>query len=73
MNKTIAILPGDGIGPEVVEQGVKVLKAIASKFHHQFIFKFGLIGAEAIEKTGVPLPDNTLSLCRESDAVLFGA
>lgn len=73
MKKLIAVLPGDGVGPEVTNQAVKILKMIAKKFHHQFYFKYGLIGACAIDKTGDPLPDETLSLCRQSDAVLFGA
>lgn len=73
MNKKIAVLPGDGIGPEVVEQAVEVLKKIAQKFDHTFEFKEGLIGASAIEKTGLPLPEETLKLCQDSDAVLFGA
>lgn len=73
MKKLIAVLPGDGVGPEVTNQAVKILKMIAKKFHHQFLFKYGLIGSAAIDKTGDPLPDETLSLCRQSDAVLFGA
>lgn len=73
MKKTVAVLPGDGVGPEVTKQGVKVLDKIANKFHHQFDFQYGLIGAAAINKTGNPLPDETLALCRKSDAILFGA
>lgn len=73
MKKTIAVLPGDGIGPEVIEQAVNVLKKIAEKFHHEFTFQYGLIGASAMDKTGFPLPDETLRLCQNSDAILFGA
>ena len=73
MKLTIAVLPGDGIGPEVIKQSKKVLEAIAHQFNHTFIFKEGLIGAAAIEKEGVPLPQKTLDLCFEADAVLFGA
>lgn len=73
MKKNIAVLPGDGVGPEVIEQTVKVLKRIANKFGHEFLFEYGLIGAVAIEKTGNPLPDETLDLCKKSDAILFGA
>lgn len=73
MKKTIAVLAGDGIGPEVTEQSVNVLKKIAGKFNHQFIFQKSLIGASAIEKAGNPLPDETLNLCKSSDAILFGA
>ncbi|MBT8384253.1 MAG: 3-isopropylmalate dehydrogenase [Bacteroidia bacterium] len=73
MKITIAVLPGDGVGPEVTKQSKKVLEAIAHQFNHTFIFKEGLIGATAIEKTGKPLPKKTLELCLQSDAVLFGA
>ncbi len=73
MKKTIAVLPGDGIGPEITDQAVKVLEKIAEKSGHQFYFKYGLIGACAIDKTGNPLPDKSLSLCKQSDAIFFGA
>lgn len=73
MKKIIAVLPGDGIGPEVTAQAVRVLKAVADKFNHEFEFKEGLIGSAAIDKTGEPLPQETLDLCNSSDAVLFGA
>lgn len=73
MKKNIAVLPGDGVGPEIIEQAIKILKIISRKFNHEFIFEFGLIGACAIEKTGDPLPDTTLDLCKKSDAILFGA
>jgi len=69
----IAKLPGDGIGPEIVEQAEKVLNAIAKKFNHQFEFTFGLIGACAIDAVGNPYPAETHELCMKSDAVLFGA
>ena len=73
MKLKIAVLPGDGIGPEVTDQAVKVLKAIAVEFNHHFVFKEAKVGAIAIDKTGNPLPEETLSLCEESDAILFGA
>lgn len=73
MKVNIAIIPGDGIGPEVTEQAKKALNAIANVFDHTFLFKEGLMGACAIDETGTPLPDKTLNLCKESDAVLFGA
>jgi len=73
MKLKIAVLPGDGIGPEVTVQAVKALKAIAVEFNHQFSFKSALVGAIAIEATDNPLPDETLDLCKESDAILFGA
>lgn len=73
MKKTIAVLPGDGVGPEVIEQAVNILRKIAQRYSHEFIFEYGLIGASAIHKTGNPLPDVTLDLCKRSDAILFGA
>lgn len=73
MKKTLAVLPGDGIGPEVTAQAIKALKAVASKFNHSFDFQEGLIGAAAIDKTGNPFPDETLKLCTQADAILFGA
>jgi 3-isopropylmalate dehydrogenase len=73
MKKNIAVLPGDGVGPEVTNEAIKILKKIAEKFHHQFIFTEGLIGSVAIDKTGSPYPDETHKLCLNSDAILFGA
>ncbi len=73
MNFKIAKLPGDGIGPEIVEEAIKVLNAIGTKFGHQFDFEFGYVGAAAIDATGDPFPDETLQICMESDAVLFGS
>jgi 3-isopropylmalate dehydrogenase len=73
MDFKIAVLPGDGIGPEIIDQAIKVVTAVGNKFNHKFTFKNGLVGAIAIDKTGNPLPDETLELCKASDAVLFGA
>lgn len=73
MQKKIAILGGDGIGPEVTAQAVKMLNAIAEEFGHQFEYKDALVGAAAIDKTGTALPQETIDICLESDAVLFGA
>ena len=73
MKLNIAVLPGDGIGPEVTAQAVKVLKAIAMEFNHIFTFNQALVGASAIEKTGSPLPEETISICEKADAILFGA
>jgi len=73
MKKKIALLPGDGIGPEVVNEAVKCLEAIANRFQHQFEFTNAPVGAIAIDRTGEPLPESTLQVCRESDAILFGA
>ncbi len=69
----IAKLPGDGIGPEIVEQAIKVLNAIGEKYGHEFEYVFGLVGATAIEQVGNPYPDETHEICMNSDAVLFGA
>jgi len=73
MNYNIALLPGDGIGPEVIEQAVKVLKVTGEVTGHTFSFTEGLVGAVAIDHSGNPFPDETLDLCRRSDAILFGA
>jgi 3-isopropylmalate dehydrogenase len=73
MELTVAVLPGDGIGPEVANEAVKVLHAIAKKFGHTFHFEEAAVGAIAIDTFGDPLPEKTLELCRKSDAVLFGA
>ena len=60
MNLTIAVLPGDGIGPEVTDQSIKVLNAIAEEYNHQFQYEEALMGAIAIDETGEPLPKKTL-------------
>jgi len=73
MKFTIATLPGDGIGPEIIDQAVKVLKVIEKKYNHQFDFQFALTGATAIDKTGNPYPQETHEICINADAVLFGA
>jgi len=73
MHHTIALLPGDGIGPEVVSEARKVLEAVAARFGHTFVFREGIIGGCAIDQTGDPLPDETLKACQASDAVLLGA
>lgn len=73
MNLKIATLAGDGIGPEVILQAKKALYAIGLVFDHEFVFEDAFVGAIAIEKTGNPLPEQTLNLCLNTDAVLFGA
>lgn len=73
MKLKIAVLPGDGIGPEITKQSVKVLKAVAERFKHNFIFIEASVGAAAIDLEGNPLPEATLDLCKSADAVLFGA
>ena len=73
MQLKIALLAGDGIGPEVIDQAVKVCDAIAQKFNHDIIWLPALTGAAAIEAVGEPYPDETHQICVSSDAVLFGA
>lgn len=73
MNLKIAVLAGDGIGPEISEQGVSVLSAVAKKFGHNVSCQSALCGAAAIDAVGDPFPDETLKICQESDAVLFSA
>ena len=73
MKKTICLLPGDGIGPEIVAQGVAVLEAVAKKFGHEFDFVPALIGGAAIDATGEPLPAATVEACQKADAVYLGA
>ncbi len=73
MKKHITIIEGDGIGPEVTRQSVRVLDAIAESSGHEFIYTYCLMGADAIDRTGNPLPDQTIESCLNSDAILFGA
>jgi 3-isopropylmalate dehydrogenase len=73
MEKKIAVILGDGIGPEVTRQSIKVLNTVAKRFGHVFHYTEGIMGADAIDKTGNPLPDETLATCVDSDAILFGA
>jgi 3-isopropylmalate dehydrogenase len=73
MHAKIAILPGDGIGPEVVAEGARVLEAVAEGFGHHVELTEALVGGCALDATGQPLPPETLALCRRSDAVLLGA
>lgn len=69
----IAVLSGDGIGPEIILESVKILKVVEQVFNYSFVFEEGLIGAIAIDETGNPLPESTLQLCKDADAVLFGS
>ena len=73
MKKTICLLPGDGIGPEILAEGVKILKAAAEKFSHDFVFDTALIGGAAIDGAGDPLPEETVRKCRAADAVFLAA
>ena len=69
----IALLPGDGIGPEIVEQAQRVLEAIAAQFNHEFEFQSCMIGGIAIDTCGDPLPQDTIDACKGSAAILLGA
>lgn len=69
----VAVLPGDGIGPEIVDQGIKVLRAFEKKFGVQFELEYAPIGGAGIESDGVPLPEKTLKISQEADAVYLGA
>lgn len=73
MKLNIAVLPGDGIGPEIIGQALRVTEAICEKFGHELSYEYGLVGASAIDQVGNPYPDGTHELCMASDAVLFGA
>ncbi len=73
MKAKIVVLPGDGIGPDVTREAVRVLQQVATKFGHQFDFEEKLMGGCAIDSTGSALPDDTLAACKQADAVLLGA
>lgn len=73
MNLKIAVLPGDGIGPEIMPQAINVLNAIANKFGHKFEYQEAICGAHAIREVGDPFPETTFQTCLNSDAVLFAA
>lgn len=73
MELKIAVLAGDGIGPEISAEGVKVMKAVCSKFGHQVTFTEALCGAAAIDAVGNPFPEETLKACQDADAILFSA
>ena len=73
MHKNIAVLAGDGIGPEIITEAIKVLQAIEKKYNHSFSFENALMGAVAIDATGNPLPEKTIEICKSNDAILFGA
>ena len=73
MKFKIAIIPGDGIGPEIIKQATLVLKEIGEKFNHEFLFREVLAGGCAIDASGEPLPEDSLSACKNSDSILLGA
>ena len=72
-NLSIAVLPGDGIGPEIINEAVKVCDSIAKKFGHEIKWNHALVGAVAIDATGNPYPEETHKICVNADAILFGA
>ena len=73
MNKKIAVLPGDGIGPEVMDEAIKILDRVASGYNMRFEYTFADVGGAAIDNHGEPLPQSTLDVCDKSDAILFGS
>ena len=73
MNKNIAVIKGDGIGPEIVDEAIKVMNKTAGKFGHSFNYTYVLMGGCAVDETGVPLPQETVDVCLKSDSVLLGA
>ncbi len=73
MQFNLTVLPGDGVGPEIIDEAVKVLKTVGEKYGHTFNLEYGLIGGIAIDEQGVALSDDTVNMCRKSDAVLLGA
>src|ERR1700747_1361477 len=73
MKKTIILLPGDGIGPEVTKAAATVLREAGHEFHHQFDFEEFPVGGAAIDATGSPLPNETPDACRKADAIFLGA
>ena len=73
MKASIAVLPGDGIGPEVINESIKILEAVGNRFGHDFQIESGRVGGNAIDDFGTPLPQETIDTCNASDAILFGA
>ena|GEM_PF-317 len=73
MKAQIAVLPGDGIGPEIIEEATLLLEEVAKTFNHSFEFRYGLIGGIAVDRVGIPLPEETIRICQESAGVLLGA
>ena len=73
MELKIAVVPGDGIGPEMSGVWVDVMTAVCEKFGHKVSYKYAICGADAIDKVGDPFPEDTYNICKEADAVLFSA
>ena len=71
MRASITVLPGDGVGPEVIAEGVKILETIGAVFGHKFDLNYEPLGGNAIDNFGVPLPLKTLERCRQIDAILL--
>ena len=71
MKGSIAILPGDGIGPEVVTESLKVLTAVETKYNHSFDLITGRVGGNAIDEFGTPLPQETIAICQSVNAILY--
>ena len=71
MDFKIAVIKGDGVGQEIINEGIKILRKIEEKHNHKFELKEVLVGGIAIDKEGVPLPQKTLKICKESDACLL--
>src|SRR5690606_322988 len=72
MQKKIAVIAGDGVGPEVTQQSIKALNVIAEQYGHQFRYSYCPMGSKAVGKTGDPLPAETIDICLDSDAILVG-
>ena len=72
MEFSIAVLPGDGIGPEIIDETIKVMNTVGVKYNHGFTYINGLVGGVAIEKEGTALAGDTLKMCQRCDAVLLG-
>ncbi len=73
MKLKLAVLPGDGIGPEIMREGLRVLEAVAEKFSHELSYEYAICGADAIDKVGDPFPEETFQACMRADAVLFAS
>lgn len=73
MKKTIVLLPGDGVGPEIIDSTFKILKIIEKKYKHNFLYQKGIIGSKSIIKHNTPLPIETIEICKKSDAIILGA
>ncbi|WP_185850337.1 3-isopropylmalate dehydrogenase [Blattabacterium cuenoti] len=72
MKKNITVIEGDGIGPEIIKQTIKILNAIEKKYHHEFFYEIAPAGFSAVKKFGDPMPKKTINSCLKSDAILFG-